>query len=134
MVRGGTKSRRTKSRRGKSMVLAIALGSVVAACSSSPDSRLQPAPAAETTTIGSTLEGTTPPTTTAAEPAPNSARADRFQMLPPGSALPSDEECAARVRPTPEIRPRNTQYNRTPGSGPPKNPPSAIYQRVTGRF
>jgi hypothetical protein len=33
------------------------------------------------------------------------------QLLPPHSALPSDEECAARVVPTSETRPGNTQFN-----------------------
>ena len=39
----------------------------------------------------------------------------RFVTLPPGSALPSGAECAARVRSTPENVPENTPYNQTRG-------------------
>jgi hypothetical protein len=60
--------------------------------------------------------------------------AERFGTLPVGAALPSDAECAARVTPTPEIRPENAVYNNTRGSGPPVNPPREMYKRVTGNF
>ncbi len=36
----------------------------------------------------------------------------RFNLLPPGSALPTSAECAIRVRPAPEVRPVNQRPNR----------------------
>ena len=56
-----------------------------------------------------------------------------FATLPVGATLPSDAECAARVRKTPEIRAGNTTYNQTAGH-PTANPPAPIYGRVTGNF
>jgi len=53
----------------------------------------------------------------------------RFTTLPPGAALPSDEACAAAVRPTPEIRPANAVPNARRGIG-----PTAGQPRVTGNF
>jgi hypothetical protein len=38
--------------------------------------------------------------------------AGRFNLLPPGSALPTSAQCAARVRPAPEVRPVNQRPNR----------------------
>lgn len=67
-------------------------------------------------------------------PTPSTAPTGRFTTLPPGSPLPSDAECAARVRPAPEVRPGNATYNQTKGHGPPANPPSSFYSRVTGNF
>jgi autotransporter family porin len=52
--------------------------------------------------------------------------------LPPGSALPSDGECAARVRPTAEIRPQNATYNARRGHADTSQP--GTYARVTGNF
>jgi hypothetical protein len=40
------------------------------------------------------------------------AAAERFGLLPPRSILPSSAECAARVRPTPEVRQGNQRPNR----------------------
>jgi hypothetical protein len=57
-----------------------------------------------------------------------------FSTLPPGSALPSDAQCAARVKPTAENRPQNNTPNHTLGHGAPTNPPAALYSRVTGNF
>src|SRR5262249_31781393 len=51
-----------------------------------------------------------------------------------GSALPSDADCAARVRPAVEVRQANVPYNQTKGHGAPSNPPAAPYARVTGYF
>jgi hypothetical protein len=67
-------------------------------------------------------------------PAPPPAGGDRFGTLPVGSALPSDAECTARVRPAVEIRPQITSYNQTKGHGAPSNPPAPLYARVTGNF
>lgn len=52
-----------------------------------------------------------------------------FGTLPPGSALPSEEACAAAVRPAPEIRPLNDVPNHTRGTR-----PNTLYPRVTGNF
>lgn len=41
---------------------------------------------------------------------------ERFETLPVGAVLPSGAECAARVTPTPEIRPENATANATRGS------------------
>jgi hypothetical protein len=79
-----------------------------------------------------TSGATTTPLTTAA--GTGAERTDHFGMLPVGAKLPSDAECASRVRPTPEVRPANTAANRTPGHGPPANPPTPFYARVTGNF
>ncbi|MBV8721091.1 MAG: hypothetical protein JO277_03005 [Candidatus Eremiobacteraeota bacterium] len=43
------------------------------------------------------------------------ARFVRFSTLPPGSTLPSDATCAARVQPRPENKGMNRRYNATPG-------------------
>jgi hypothetical protein len=56
-----------------------------------------------------------------------------FGTLPVGAALPSDADCAARVRTAPEIRAGNTTYNQTAGH-PTTNAPAPIYARVTGNF
>ena len=64
------------------------------------------------------------------EPAPSvPGGSGRFATLPPGSALPSGEECATRVRSAPEIRPENVQANNTLGGE-----PNGRYPRVNGNF
>jgi hypothetical protein len=60
---------------------------------------------------------------------PTSLASGRFETLPPGSALPSGRDCAARVRSTPENRPGNAAANSTPGSG-----PNGRFPRVDGNF
>ncbi len=55
-----------------------------------------------------------------------------FVTLPPDSALPSEAECAARVRPAGEIRPANAGYNSTKGQQ--KNMGDPWFDRVTGNF
>jgi hypothetical protein len=59
---------------------------------------------------------------------------EHFGTLPVGSPLPSDGECAARVRAANEVRPQNTSYNQTKGFGPPSSPPQPLYARITGSF
>jgi hypothetical protein len=58
-----------------------------------------------------------------------SASAVRFETLPPGTPLPSEVDCAARVRPLAELRPANTEYNAARGAGTTSRLP-----RVTGDF
>ena len=53
-----------------------------------------------------------------------------FSTLPVGAALPSDADCAARVRKTAEIRPQNAPFN-VRASGPAQG---GFYARVTGNF
>jgi hypothetical protein len=65
---------------------------------------------------------------------PPSGGSAHFATLPVGSALPSDAECAARVRPAPEVRADNTPFNQTRGHGTPSSPPPGVYSRVTGNF
>ena len=52
--------------------------------------------------------------------------------LPPGSPLPSDGECAARVRPAAEIRPQNAVQNQRRGHAATTQP--VPWNRVTGNF
>jgi len=65
------------------------------------------------------------------DPAPP-APGEQFVTLPPGSTLPSDAECAARVRPAPEIRAQNATYNATTGHQ--KNMGDPWFDRVTGNY
>jgi len=67
----------------------------------------------------------------------------KFTTLPPGSALPSDAQCAARVRHKPENKRVNDMYNATPGhqqlgsdifSGDDPRAGAEIGVRVTGYF
>ncbi|HEX6659532.1 MAG TPA: hypothetical protein VF065_15685, partial [Ilumatobacter sp.] len=60
-------------------------------------------------------------------PAPGGS--GEFTTLPVGAALPSEAECAARVRSAPEIRAVNVPYNNTRGTSPHNEEP-----RVTGNF
>jgi hypothetical protein len=55
-------------------------------------------------------------------------------MLPVGATLPDDATCAAQVRPAAETRPANAGYNSTKGHGPPANPDTVFFARVTGNF
>jgi autotransporter family porin len=48
--------------------------------------------------------------------------------------LPSDADCAARVRPAGEVRADNATPNHTKGFGTPPNAPAGVYGRVTGNF
>jgi hypothetical protein len=70
---------------------------------------------------GTLPDGGTDPT----KPAGNG----HFATLPVGSALPTDSDCAARVRPTAEIHADNATANATKGTG-----PNGRFPRVTGNF
>jgi len=52
-----------------------------------------------------------------------------FSVIPPGGALPSDAECAARVTPSAENRPENVTFNNTRGDSAHNEIP-----RVNGNF
>jgi hypothetical protein len=60
----------------------------------------------------------------------------KFTTLPVGARLPSDAQCASRVRDKAEVRASNTPYNRTRGHATPANadPNYPRYARVTGDF
>jgi autotransporter family porin len=121
---------------GAPVLVAVVLGA--AACSSSQHIELSPpAPATTDTTAVTTAPVPTVPATTApastAPPAIAAAPA-HFVTLPPGSPLPSDEQCAALVRKAPEIRPQNASFNAVKGHGAPASPPAPLYARVTGNF
>ncbi|MEM9565423.1 MAG: hypothetical protein AAGA93_22565 [Actinomycetota bacterium] len=70
-----------------------------------------------------------PPTTAPPTTRPTGGGGVRFATLPPGSALPSGDACAARVRPAPEVRAGNAGYNGTRGTG-----TNDRYPRVDGNF
>lgn len=93
-----------------------------------------PPPPAPTTTLPAPTTTLPAPTTT--RPAPPTTTpppaGGRFVTLPPGSALPDDATCAARVRPAPEIRAANSTANHTRGRGDTSLP--GVYGRVTGNF
>jgi hypothetical protein len=88
-----------------------------------------------TTTVAPTTVATTLPTTTAASTTVATTATtlppagSRFGLLPVGAALPSDTECAARVRRAPEVRPDNATANATKGTR-----ANTTYPRVTGNF
>jgi hypothetical protein len=126
--------------RATSVLTTITLAILMAACSRAPSPTPAPLP-------------DTPPATAVASPtlvqAPDTSGTPtgvpgRFGTLPPGSALPGDEECAARVRRHPwEPRPENAAANRaTPPLGYRLAPYEAdaaphadlLRQRVSGRF
>ncbi len=67
----------------------------------------------------------TPPSTTPPTPPAGS----RFATLPVGAALPSGAQCAARVRPTGEIRADNRTANQTRGRS-----SNGRYPRADGNF
>jgi hypothetical protein len=109
----------------------LAFIALLSGCGSSPTAKTEATPislhipslpSAATPRVQSTTttpQSTTPtPTTTAAPltaPTPTPAtNSQRFATLPPGSVLPSDAECAARVRRSSwEPRPDNTTANNT---------------------
>jgi autotransporter family porin len=67
-----------------------------------------------------------------ARPAPPATGESR--TLPPGSVLPSDATCRARVHAAAEKRAVNTRFNQTPGRATPADPDLAFAHRVTGSF
>jgi hypothetical protein len=82
------------------------------------------APTTTTSSTTTTVKATT--TTTTAPPG------GHFVTLPPNSPLPSDAECAARVRPAAEVRDMNTTQNHTVGVA--GRSSDRLYARVTGNF
>jgi hypothetical protein len=68
---------------------------------------------------------------TAVTPAASASSAGSYTLVPLGTALPSEEQCAAEVRanPSPENRPLNVPYNTTTWQAHP-----TFYPRATGNF
>lgn len=59
----------------------------------------------------------------------------KFVTLPPGSPLPSDKECASKVRHSPfEPRPQNFTANNTKASGGPYISDVFMPEKITGNF
>ena len=113
-------------------------GTLAAGCGSASQTLPFDSSTVAPVTISGTASSSTPPaaegqTTTMGTSSPEGGR---FQTLPPGSPLPSDEECAARVRPAAEVRPGNTTFNQTAGHPTPANadPNNPRFGRVTGSF
>jgi len=85
-----------------------------------------------TTTVKPTTTTVKPTTTTTVAPTTSAPPSGRFTTLPPTSPLPSDAECAARVRPAAEVRAINVVQNHTRGVAGRSN--DRLYARVTGNF
>ena len=81
------------------------------------------------TTTRATTTTQAPTTTRATTTTTRPPATGRFSTLPVGATLPTETECAARVRKSPEIRSYNAIFNQTKGSGPNSGNP-----RVTGNF
>jgi hypothetical protein len=62
------------------------------------------------------------------------SRPARFETLPVGSALPTDQQCADWVRPVAEVRPSNERFNQTRGHPTAADPGYPLYARVTGDY
>ncbi len=81
-----------------------------------------------TTTPPTTAPATTAPTTTTTPPT-TTPPTGRFNTLPVGATLPSEQQCATAVRRMSENRPGNATYNATRGTT-----ANTAYPRVTGNF
>jgi hypothetical protein len=110
-----------------------------------PQAQLYPAGATTPTATPVPTQAATAtpkPTATAAPPTATPGSGRYFSTLPPGSALPSDAECAAAIKPRPENKRMNVTYNATRGN---QQLPSTFFagdprantqigSRVTGNF
>jgi autotransporter family porin len=65
---------------------------------------------------------------------PTPVTSGQVSVLAPGTALPSDATCAAKVQPVAEVRPDNAQYNATRGSQKNLTGPYPMFRRVDGNF
>ncbi|MEY2521604.1 MAG: hypothetical protein QOJ66_169 [Ilumatobacteraceae bacterium] len=106
------------------------LSSAVSAAPNDTSTAISPAATPSSETAPAETSSAALPTTEAEGTA--SVVESHFGTLPVGAVLPSDAECAARVRPTAEIRPANAKFNSVPGSGPAQT--GTFYGRVTGDF
>ena len=67
-------------------------------------------------------------------PPPPTGGSQTFPTLPPGSALPSDQECRSRVRAAAENRATTATANHTVGHATAADPGNAFTGRVTGNM
>jgi autotransporter family porin len=108
---GGTSMSHPTHRRA-SVAIAVAALALLAGCVAPPKPKPAPRP--------------TPPP---------SGGSQHFPTLPVGAALPSDAQCAARVRPAAEVRAGNATFNQTVGHATAPAPPYlGRAGRVTGNF
>lgn len=106
---------------------ALAIAGLVAAAGATID---RPATVRRAADRDPTPIQATPTQPPSGQPPPNG----RFSTLPVGTPLPSGADCAARVRPMPEIRPGNHAANHTRGQGPNARNDWAGFARVDGDF
>lgn len=99
----------------------LVAGAVLPACSS----------AARTAGPTTPADPETAPAPTTTSPTGSTGPA-RPGTLPPGSALPTDDDCAARIVPAAETRPANQAFNATKGQQ--KHIPEPWLDRVTGAY
>jgi autotransporter family porin len=118
---------------GRVVVAMAAAAAVLAACGGGGTALTPSSVAVTSTSTSSTAVATTAAATSAASTTTTGSSA-HFVTLPPGAPLPTDEQCAAQVRPEAEIRQVNRPYNETKGHGAPASPPAPLYARVTGAF
>jgi autotransporter family porin len=78
--------------------------------------------------------GACSPSSTPAKAVAPSGGSEHFATLPPGSPLPSDAECHAKVRSAPEVRKGNSTFNQVTGHPTPPAPDFPLAERVTGDF
>jgi autotransporter family porin len=129
---GRTQERRTRRRTTAGLGFALTVLVVLAACGTGSSSNLpiDSRPAAPGTAAASTAPAPVGGTSGSQTTTP----AVQFATLPPGSTLPSEASCAARVRQVPEIRETNTRYNETKGHPTAADPTWPLFARVTGDF
>jgi len=85
--------------------------------------------AAASLSISGATTTTAPPTSTTSPTSTTTPPGARFNTLPPGSLLPTESQCATRVRPAVEVRAANATANATRGVS-----ANDRYPRVTGNF
>ena len=124
-------------RAGAHRVTAVLLAGLALAACTKESAAPTPTPAAES--AATAAESTAPAGSSSDRPvpasAPSASDAAHFATLPPGSTLPSDDECTARVRPAKENRDGNAKFNQTVGGPTAPNPPYfELAGRVTGNF
>jgi len=122
----------------RSVAIAVCVILTLAGLSGAASATRNNSPAAVVTPVPVPVFGMTPRAFL-----PLMSASSQSTILPPGSALPSDAECAARVKRQPENKRVNAPYNATPGSqqlasdffgGSDPRANTEIAVRVTGAF
>jgi autotransporter family porin len=112
------------NRAAATLTVRSASSSTTTTTTAAPTTTIDPPPTTGATTTTSVAASTT----TAAPPT------GKFVTLAPSSQLPTDEECAARVRRAPENRPGNDVPNHTRGVAGLQPADPYLFDRVTGNF